>query len=328
VTGGTAPDPSPALPGTSVVDRVRRGLPGLTRAERRVARTVLAGYPVSGLGTVADLAATSSTSSASVVRLVQKLGFEGYSQFQSAIREELATRASGPADRLDRAGPDGSEGRILARLAGAASSLVASIPETVPESEFAAAVELLCDRGRPVKILGGRVTGLLGEYLQHHLSRARPQVSMLDADSRGRHAALLDITRRDVLVVLDVRRYTPDIAAIATTAARRGATVVLLTDVLMSPIASIAQVVLPTRVDAPSPFDTTVAVLVVVEALATAVVTHLGEAGVGRMRAWDALAEAPTTGAPPALPEPPGQQTGADTNERVRGTKSPRASST
>jgi DNA-binding MurR/RpiR family transcriptional regulator len=285
-TTGTAGSP----PATSVVDRVRRGLPGLTRAERRAARTVIAGYPVSGLGTVADLAAMSSTSSASVVRLVQKLGFEGYSQFQSAIRDELATRSSGPADRIDRGDASWTEPGTLARVASAATRTVASIQETIPESEFEAAVELLCDPTRPVKLVGGRVTGLLGAYLQHHLARARQHVSTFPVDSRGRHSALLDITRRDVLVVLDVRRYDPDVAAIATAASHRGATVVLLTDVLMSPIASIAQVVLPTRVDAPSPFDTTVALLVVLEALATAAVARLGSPAVTRMHDWDALA--------------------------------------
>lgn len=287
---GAAGDHLPPLPATSVADRVRRGMPQLTRTERRVARTVLAGYPVSGLGTVADLATISSTSSASVVRLVQKLGFEGFSQFQSEIRDELATRASGPADRLDRGS---AEDGALARQAAAASALVATIPETIPQSEFEAAVDLLADPNRPVKIVGGRVTGLLGEYLHHHLSRARPHVSVLNADSRTRHAALLDISKRDVVVVLDVRRYTPDVAAIAATASRRGATVLLLTDVLMSPIASVAQVVLPTRVDAPSPFDTTVSVLVVLEALATAVVARLGEAAIARMREWDGMAELP-----------------------------------
>jgi DNA-binding MurR/RpiR family transcriptional regulator len=292
----SADDAGGSRAGASVLDRVRRGLPDLTRAERRVARTVIAGYPVSGLGTVADLAAMSSTSSASVVRLVQKLGFEGYSQFQSAIREELATRSSGPADRIDRGDASWTEPGTLARVASAAAETVASIQETIPESEFEAAVELLCDPARPVKLVGGRVTGLLGEYLVHHLGRARHHVRTFPTDSRGRHSALLDITRRDVLVVLDVRRYDPDVAAIATAAARRGASVVLLTDVLMSPIASIAQVVLPTRVDAPSPFDTTVAQLVVLEALATATVARLGAVAVSRMHDWDALADGGTAG--------------------------------
>jgi DNA-binding MurR/RpiR family transcriptional regulator len=43
-------------------------------------------------------------------------------------------------------------------------------------------------------------------------------------------------------------------------------------------------------VEAPSPFDTTVALLVVLEALATAAVGRLGEPAVTRMREWDALA--------------------------------------
>jgi DNA-binding MurR/RpiR family transcriptional regulator len=285
-----------AAPAASVLDQIRRDLPDLTRAERRVARTVVAGYPVSGLGTVAELAAMSSTSSASVVRLVQKLGFEGYSQFQSAIRDELASRLSGPADRIARGDASWTEPGTLARVASAAARTVASIQDTIPESEFEAAVELLCDPARPVRVVGGRVTGQLGEYLVHHLGRARPHVRMFPADGRGRHSALLDVTRRDVLVVLDVRRYDPDVAAIATAASGHGAAVVLLTDVLMSPIASIAQVVLPARVDAPSPFDTTVALLVVLEGLATAVVARLGDSAVNRMRQWDALANGTITG--------------------------------
>jgi DNA-binding MurR/RpiR family transcriptional regulator len=277
----------------SVLDRVRRGLPDLTRAERRVARTVIAGYPVSGLGTVADLAASSATSSASVVRLVQRLGFEGYSQFQLAIREELATRASGPADRIRQGNASWAEPGTLTRASAAATRTIASIPETIPESEFEAAVELLCDPSRPVGVVGGRVTGFLGGYLQHHLSRARRQVSAFPVDGRGGYSALLDVGRRHVLVVLDVRRYDRDVASIASAVAGRGATVILLTDLLMSPIASVAQVVLPVRVDAPSPFDTTVALLVLVEALATAAVARLGEGAATRMRQWDALADVP-----------------------------------
>jgi DNA-binding MurR/RpiR family transcriptional regulator len=281
------------VPAASVLDRVRRGLPDLTRAERRIARTVIAGYPVSGLGTVADLAASSATSSASVVRLVQKLGFDGYSQFQLAVREELATRASGPAHRIEQADSSWTEPGTLARAAAAATRTIASIPTTIPESEFEAAVDLLCDPGRSIGLVGGRVTGLLGAYLQHHLSRARRQVGVFPLDGRDRYSALLDVGRRDVLVVLDVRRYDPDVASLASAVAGRGATVVLLTDLLMSPIASVAQVVLPVRVDAPSPFDTTVALLVLVEALATAAVARLGDPAATRMRGWDALADVP-----------------------------------
>lgn len=281
----------PAPLGASVVERVRRGLPGLTKTERRVARTLIAGYPVVGLGTVADLAAASSTSSATVVRLVQKLGFEGYSQLQAALRGELASRQSGPATRLEHDGRNWARPGTLGRAASAALRTVGTVPDTVPESEFDAAVALLCDTVRPVKLVGGRVTGLLAAYLQHHLSRARRLVSNFPSDARDRHAAMLDIGRRDVFVVMDVRRYDSDIVNLAGAAHDRGASVLLLTDVFMSPVATVAQVVLPVRVDAPSPFDTTVALLVVVEALATAAIAQLGDSAARRMLEWDGLAD-------------------------------------
>jgi DNA-binding MurR/RpiR family transcriptional regulator len=278
---------------TSVADRVRRSVPDMTPAERRVGRTLIAAYPVAGLSTVAELATASGTSSATVVRLVQKLGFEGYPQFQSSLRAELATRASGPADRIDHGDPSWAEPGTLGRMAAAAMRTVGTIPDTVPESEFDTAVALLADPRRPAKLIGGRVTGLLAEYLQHHLSRSRKDVEVFPSVPRTRTSALLDVTRRDVFVVMDVRRYDADIAALAHAASERGATIILLTDVLMSPIASIAAVVLPVRVDAPSPFDTTVALLVIVEALATAAIATLGSGAVRRMHDWDTIADAP-----------------------------------
>jgi DNA-binding MurR/RpiR family transcriptional regulator len=286
---------------SSVADRIRRGLPELTPAERRVGRTLIAGYPVSGLSTVADLASESATSSATVVRLVQKLGFEGFPQFQSALRDELASRTSGPAARIDHGDSRWTEPGSLERITTAAMHTVGTIRDTVPESEFEAAVTLLADSNRPAKLMGGRVTGLLAEYLHHHLSRARGDVSAFPTDPRARHSALLDVRRRDVFLVMDVRRYDADIAALAAAAARRGASIILLTDVFLSPVASIADVVLPVRVDAPSPFDTTVAVLATIEALATAVVAKLGAGAVRRMHDWDDLADR----APVAVPAPP-----------------------
>lgn len=79
--------------------------------------------------------------------------------------------------------------------------------------------------------------------------------------------------------------------SIAQAAAARGASVVLLTDVFMSPAAPVADVVLPAPVDAPSPFDTSLGLLVTIEAQATAVIAKLGDRRVKRMREWDAVAD-------------------------------------
>ena len=64
----------------------------LTPAERKVARTLLARYPAAGLESTAALAAAAGTSKPTVLRLLARLGFGSYPDFQDAC----APRSPGP----------------------------------------------------------------------------------------------------------------------------------------------------------------------------------------------------------------------------------------
>jgi DNA-binding MurR/RpiR family transcriptional regulator len=280
----------------SVADQLRRFLPQLTTAERRVARSLLGGYPAIGLGTAAELAELSSTSSATVVRLVQKLGYAGFPDFQVALRQELSVRRSGPLERLRGTPPDWPDGALLVSMATALSQTAASVIETVPAAEFDAAVALLADTSRRVHLLGGRVSHQLAIYLGQHLTRLRPGVSILTREPGAEVTTLLEMGKRDVFVVFDVRRYERETLETAQLAARQGARIIAITDIYMSPVALLATVVLPVQVQVPSPFDSGVAGLVLTEALATATLQALGDAGVERMQSWDALAESHVVG--------------------------------
>ena len=83
--------------------------------------------------------------------------------------------------------------------------------------------------------------------------------------------------RRDVLLVFDVRRYQKDTIALAQTAAARGTTLILVTDPWLSPIADIADHVLTVDVEAPSPYDSLVPCIALVETMVAAVVASLGQ---------------------------------------------------
>jgi DNA-binding MurR/RpiR family transcriptional regulator len=262
----------------------------LTPSERRVARKLVSEYPVAGLVTVAELAELASTSSATVVRLIQKLGFDGYPDFQSTLRSELSVRHSGPIERLDSLAAQWSGPGILNGISESVAKVAQSTSRTVPEAEFEAAVSLLADPSRHIYLMGGRVTTMLADYLEAHLVRLRPGVTVLPRHAGSQPATLLDLGRRDVLLAFDFRRYERETVDAARRAAKRGTRVVLVTDIMMSPAAAIASIVLPVEVETPSPFDTAAAGLVVVEALALATLRSLGESGVKRMQAWDAMA--------------------------------------
>src|SRR3954469_7495861 len=80
----------------TVADILRDRRRELTPAELRVAQTLLGDYPAAGLQPIARLADAANVSPPTVLRLVTKLGFDGYPRIQAALRAELSARTSGP----------------------------------------------------------------------------------------------------------------------------------------------------------------------------------------------------------------------------------------
>ncbi|HEY5304610.1 MAG TPA: MurR/RpiR family transcriptional regulator [Acidimicrobiales bacterium] len=282
---------SPEAHSGSISEQIRRAMNDLSPAELRVARKLLAGYPAPGLGSAAELASEASVSSATVIRFTQKLGFRGFPDFHSALREELSGRRAGPIDLLDRTTVDSSGAGMLGALTAALAESVAGISETIPPAEFDAATRLLSDSTRKIYLVGGRASHPLAELLAIYLSRLRPDVSLISRDTSRRLGTIVEASRRSVLVAFDFRRYEISTVEICKLMAKRGAKIVIVTDVLMSPATSVANIVLPVQVDVPSPFDTFITGVALVECLALAVMRELGDDAINRMREWDAIAD-------------------------------------
>jgi DNA-binding MurR/RpiR family transcriptional regulator len=267
----------------SVANRARASLGAFSDSERKVALALLAAYPVAGLETVAQLAVRASVSPPTVVRFVARLGFSGYPAFQAALRHEIDEGMGSP---LRQYGEHQSTPGRDELLPYAASTFVETLRATfneLPPAEFTRAVDLLCDAKRSIHVVGGRFSRVLADYLTSHLKLLRPGVSMVTHDELERLAIGADAARGPVLVALDYRRYDVATVRFAEWMDERGATVLLLTDQWLSPISRFAKVVLPARVEAPSPFDSLVPAMAVVESLIAAVSVQLGERGRSRL---------------------------------------------
>ena len=94
-----------------------------------------------------------------------------------------------------------------------------------------------------------------------------------------------------MLVVFDIRRYSDEVAELARLAASRGATVVLFTDQWLSPVSRVARHVLPAHVVAPSVWDSSAGLLLLVEAVLSAVASELGPEARRRLTAIEKLRE-------------------------------------
>lgn len=268
----------------SVAELIRRDLAGLTRNEKRVAHRLLADYPLAGLENVAAFGKASGVSAPTVLRMIAKLGFSSYGGFQKALRAELSAQRQTPLGK----GADYSADHPLERFAHAT---IANLRETTANvaGEFEALVSLLADGNRPVHVIGGRFTDPIAEYLVAHLRVLRPRVRRITGQPAGWLDQLLDVGRRDVILLFDIRRYSEDLELLAGSAVKRGATIALFTDQWLSPISKVARHVLPAHVAVPSIWDSSAGLLLLVEALLAAIAAELGPAARSRLTAIEAM---------------------------------------
>ena len=272
--------------GVTVAERLRLG--ELTRAERKVARALMADYPVGGLEPVARLAAAAGVSPPTVIRLVAKLEFDGYAEFQQSLKSEVSARLSSPL-QMHAERPGAGRGGALPRGERLLCDGIRSSFAHLPPAEFEQAVQLLADSRRGVALAGGRFSTMLAEYLAAHLRILRPRVQVLPAAGPDRMSAMLDVGRRDVFVAFDYRRYQHDTVRLALTAKQQGAVLIAFTDPYLSPLAARADVILTSSVASPSPFDALTPAMALVETIIAALVDRLGDAPRARMERYDEL---------------------------------------
>jgi DNA-binding MurR/RpiR family transcriptional regulator len=273
-----------AAPTVGMAALIRNRLGECSPAERKVARALLASYPAAGLGTVAELADQAQVSAPTVLRLLTRLGFGGYPDFQRALRAELAERDTSPLSAYSAQAHERHQpGDALANARSVLPEAVARTLRDLPDAEIQAAVRLLADRQLRVTAYGGRFSRLLAHYLVLHLIQIRGNARMLPDAPVERVDALVDVGRRDLVVLFDYRRYEDATEALARAVVERGAKIILCTDQWLSPIAGLATVVLPCAVDSPSAYDSFTPSLAVLETVIAALIERSGQTTAQRL---------------------------------------------
>lgn len=261
-------DESAPLAGPSVEARIHDVMMRLTAAEKRAARGLLGSYPTLGFAPVAEFAAASGVSPATVLRFIARLDYRSYPDFQRALRDELDERAKSPLQRAEAAPPrpDGDLhflDRFMARMAANLSATASRIPI----SEFEALAARLAEGRGGCHLLGGRFTDAVAAYMEAHLRLVRPGVRRLDGRTATRADQLIDVRPGDVAVIFDVRRYDPLLLETAGSLAARRAFTVLITDEWISPVSRHAKIVLPCITETGSTWDANSALFALVEAI-------------------------------------------------------------
>jgi DNA-binding MurR/RpiR family transcriptional regulator len=269
-----------------VNDEIFARMGELSPAEKKVARALLSSYPSAGLQSAAALAKSAGTSTPTVLRLVTRLGFGSYPDFQRRLREEITHHMSSPVTRTEQGRLAHAETGLLPDAITAKVALVEALAQSVPPSEFERAVQLLAGRPRQVTVSGGYFTRYFAMLLSTQLDQVIPNVDYVREPLEHDVGTLLRLTAGGVAIILDFRRYELAAKQTADAAKSHGATVIVITDQGLSPAAEHADIVLPVTVDG-IPFDSSVGLLALIEALVEGVVLASGERGIARMKQWE-----------------------------------------
>lgn len=258
--------------GASISELISDRLDAMPKGERRAAHTLIANYPLLGLKTVADFSAQAGVSSPTILRFVSRLGFHSYSEFQSALKDELAAQLQSPLSRTVDQDPDARGGATPA-----VEATLENIRETfrhLPSQQIAEIAAALADPRAKIFLLGGRFTDPIARYMAAHLTVIRPNIFHLSGQESTWTDRLIDMGKRDLLIIFDIRRYQESLLQFAAKANSRGVRIILLTDQWLSPVTRFARHVVAGRTAVPSAWDSSASLFVVAEALIAELTRH------------------------------------------------------
>ena len=259
----------------------------LTASERKISAAILADYPFAGLAPIQVLAERSNVSAASISRFVNKLGYKGLQDFQQALISELKEGQKSPLDL--HVTQQSVEGNFLSGFMQRTERLLHETAQIISQAQFESICTDLANEKRSLFLIGGRMSDALAQYLARHLRQYRSNVFHLPSDPEVWPEYLLRMKPRDILFVIDFRRYQKPLEQLTAAASQRNAQVIVMTDKWLSPCSQSASEVLPIAIENGTVWDSYAAALALTEAMITRITTQNWEQTSDRIRAWDAM---------------------------------------
>ncbi|NNC76927.1 MAG: MurR/RpiR family transcriptional regulator [Woeseiaceae bacterium] len=263
--------------------RIKRRIPDLSKAEKRVAEWILAHPRRAASATLADVAAASGASEPTVIRFCRRIGLDGFRDLTLKLAETLSRPASYIHRDVDAT--DSAKDAIEKVLDASIRTLIntRTMLQARPFEDATTALKT----ARQIIFIGVGASGhVANDASQKFFRLGIPCSSMPDQPSIQQLAAVT--TTGDVLVFVSAAGRRSVFSAAAELARSNGATVIAVTDP-SSQLAKAVDIVLPAEPgeDASiyTPMGSRLAHLALLDALLVLLALSLGTAATDRLRA-------------------------------------------
>lgn len=276
MTGGA---PAKMTEGTnvakSILHTIESGMAGFSKGQKRIANYILQNYDKAAFMTASKLGTKVGVSESTVVRFASELGYDGYPSMQRALQEMIRSRLTS-TQRIQAAGDLLSGQDLLSAVVQSDMDKLRMMVGEADRKEFDRVVDKIME-ARHIYILGVRSSSYVAGYLNFYMHLLFENVTLVQSNAAGEiFEQLLRLGPGDVMIAISFPRYSNVTMNTVKFAQDRGATIVAITDNMLSPVYQLSDAALLAPCEMISFVDSMVAPLSLVNALLIAVGYRLG----------------------------------------------------
>jgi len=277
--------------GTSALtlsEEIRQRFDEFSRSQKDVGQYIVDHLDEAAFQTAEELARRANTSSSTVVRFAQALGFEGFPELQQAARDEYRRSREGNAGQVESllAPPlfpiDQTE--FEAALA-ADHTNVEDTARKVDRDEVSAAIDLI-SRAERIVLCGTDQMAFFASYLRHLLMLLDLRCEVVASPSQEGLARLGRIDDKTLVIGFSAGRPHPLVVRAVKLARHRKARTIAVADATLSEVAKLADHKLYYSSNSPAYVRSHAALLSLVQALAYGVYALDESAYADRIKAF------------------------------------------
>jgi DNA-binding MurR/RpiR family transcriptional regulator len=277
--------------GTSALtlsEEIRQRFDEFSRSQKDVGQYIVDHLDEAAFQTAEELARRASTSSSTVVRFAQALGFEGFPELQAAARDEYRrARENGNGAMPDMSAPplfpiDQTD--FEASLAADHTNLE-DTARKVDRDEVSASIELI-SRAERIVLCGTDQMAFFASYLRHLLMLLDLRCEVVASPSQEGLARLGRIDERTLVIGFSAGRPHPLVVRAMKLARHRKAETIAIADATLSEVAKLADQRLYYSSNGPAYVRSHTALLSLIQALAYGVYALDESAYADRIKAF------------------------------------------
>jgi DNA-binding MurR/RpiR family transcriptional regulator len=265
----TSPTAVPAVPHghQALSGYIRSRFDDFPRSQKDVAQYIVDHLDEAAFQTAEELARRANTSSSTVVRFSQALGFEGFPELQQAARDEYRRRPP-PGAEQPGAAPLFSLDHTEFEAALAADHVnVEDTAHKLARGDVEAAIDAVISAEK-VLIAGTDQMAFFASYLRHLLMLLDLRAEIVASPSQEALGRLSRIDERTLVIGLSAGRPHPLITRTMKLARHRKAPTLAITDATLSEVARLARIRLYYSSNTPAFVRSHTALLSLIQALA------------------------------------------------------------